>query len=363
MKILWLTEFYPGNDKNSIIGGVQARNYYVGRHLAKTNSLQVIEGVETKWAKPSFQSFLIRLIHLPLEIVKGLVTDFDLIEASNFVMYFPSLIIAKIKNKPLIFWYPDVFLGSWVENVGSIGIIGEIVEKTLLRIGADHYIAISESVKSKLIAAGVNPEKVSVIYCGVDFGQIDACEKRRNKVNYDIVSVSRLTSYKRIDDLIRAAEILKRKNNKIRIVVLGKGSELTRLKNLVKQLNLELNILFINSIASHEDVLDLISSARVFCHPSVVEGFGIANVEAMALGRPVVAAKISVIEEITQGGKGSLLFDPKNAEDLAKNLDMLLSSGKLYNQKRKEALALAKKYDWEGLAGQTEKVYGKVLNA
>lgn len=361
MKILWLTEFYPGSSKDSIIGGVQARNYYVGNYLSKRNILQVIEGAAKRWARPSFQSFLIRLGYFPIEIVKGLIADFDLVEASNVVMYFPSLVIARIKRRPLIFWYPDVFVGSWVVNVGPIGIIGEIVEKTLLRLGADHYIAISESVKNKLIAVGVKADKISVIYCGVDLKQILSINEKKPQIKYDIVAVSRLTPYKRIDDLINAMAILKKKYNNIRVTILGRGAERVSLQKLVSQLGLQSNVEFIDFLPSHNDVLSLIASTKVFCHPSVVEGFGITNIEAMALGKPVVAAKIPVIEEITENGKGSLLFDPKNAEDLADKLYILLSNTKLHDQKSKEALSLAKNYDWEKIARQTEETYRKLL--
>ena len=95
------------------------------------------------------------------------------------------------------------------------------------------------------------------------------------------------------------------------------------------------------------------ASAKIFCHPSTVEGFGIVIVEAMSLGVPYVARDIPVISEITHGGKGGLLF--KN--DLEQCRKTLLTDKKLYAQKSLEAKKLAKLYTWEKTAKQTEGVF------
>ncbi len=358
MKILWFTEFYPKDNDGKFVGGVQTRCYFVGRHISKNQNLQIIEGVPEKFTKASFLTLFIRALYLPLEVYKGLNSDFDIVEASNFVMYLPAWIVGRLKNKPVVFWYADVFLGSWVKNVGPVGIIGERAEKWILGLKGVHYIAISNVVKDKLIKAGVPKDKITVIYCGVSSEEIKLV-KKGPKVR-DLISVSRLTSYKKIDTLITAVDKLKVKLNQIQLGIVGWGAEEKKLKDQARNLHLEENVTFFGQIPSHKEVLEKISESKVFCHPSLVEGFGISIIEALALGVPAVIAKTPIAEEITNGGQGVLFFDSQ--QGLESKITNLLTDAKLYTSKRNEGLTLAKNYFWEDISKETLKFYENLHN-
>lgn len=335
MTILWLTEFFPKEDK--MIGGVQARCYFVSKKISQGNSLKIIEGVTEKYAKASFGSFFIRLFHMPFEIYQGLKAGCDLVEASNFVMYFPAWLIAKIKRKPIIFWYPDVYVGTWIKNVGPIGIVGEVVERFILHLPVDHYIAISNVVKQKLVSQGIFPKKISVIYCGIDESEISEI-KVRNKIR-DLIVVSRLIKYKKVDEAIKALTA------DISLAIIGWGSERENLESMSGK-----NVTFLGTIDSHKEVLKKIAESRILCHPSVVEGFGISIIEAMALGVPVLLADTETAREITKNWQGALPFSPEN-------IKKLLSNKVLYSKKSKEALKLAKNYSWDKISQETLKLY------
>lgn len=335
MNILWLTEFFPKQDK--MIGGVQARCYYVGKKISQNNNLKIIEGVSEKFAKFSILTFFIRLFQLPLEIYRGLKTDFDLIEASNTVMYFPAWVIAKIKRKPVVFWYPDVFIGSWIKNFGLAGYIGETVERINLSLNADHYIAISQVVKNKLISQGVSADKITVIYCGVDEQEIYEIQTKKKK--RDLIVVSRLIKYKKIDQVITAVK------PDVTLGIIGWGEEKQKLEKLSGK-----NVTFLGTIDSHKEVLKEIAESKILCHPSVVEGFGISVIEAMALGLPVLLADTEIAREITKNWRGALPFS-------AENIQKLLTNKKLYTRKSKEARKLAQNYSWETISQQTLKLY------
>lgn len=99
----------------------------------------------------------------------------------------------------------------------------------------------------------------------------------------------------------------------------------------------------------------------VFCLASTVEGFGLVTVEALAVGTPFVNSNIAVTNEITEGGKGGLLFELNNSGDLAKKLVKLIKDRRLYEKKREEGISLASKYEWREIAGQTLNVYRRAV--
>ena len=277
------------------------------------------------------------------KIIEGLCSDFDLIEGENFSNHIIATVLGAIKRKPVVCWYPDVFIGSWLKLAGTVGVLGEIAERVLLCWPGINFIAISQTTKKKLVNFGVPKRKVTVIYCGTELIDLKQVKK------YDICVVSRLLPYKKIDDLIVATRDL-------HAVIVGQGPEEKKLKELANK-----NVVFLGYLPKHRDVLKVMAQSKIFCHPSEIEGFVIVIVEAMALGIPVVASNIPAISEITKGGKGALLFVPGDREDLAKKIRILLKNRKVYQQKVKEAKILARNYSWVEIAKQTEKYYENLL--
>ena len=106
----------------------------------------------------------------------------------------------------------------------------------------------------------------------------------------------------------------------------------------------------------------MLKQAHIFCLPSVVEGFGLATIEAASCQTPYIITDIKVNKEITDNAKGGLIFKRKNIEDLKEKLIILLKDKNLYQQKQKQGLILARKYDWQKIATQTEKIYLKTLD-
>ena len=177
-------------------------------------------------------------------------------------------------------------------------------------------------------------------------------------MKYDVCAVSRLLKYKHLDDLIAISKSFwpSPESIDLKVAIVGQGPEESKLKQMASK-----NVHFFGFVKKHEDVLKIMASSRVFCHPSTVEGFGIVVIEAMSLGIPAVVADIPVMREITHHGQGVLFFEPENRVDLSIKLQNLLADKKLYNQKVLEAKKLAKEYSWEKIAGQTEEVYESLI--
>lgn len=158
-----------------------------------------------------------------------------------------------------------------------------------------------------------------------------------------IICVARLVKTKRIDQLIKAASKLKDK-----LIVVGSGPQEKHLKQLAGS-----RVKFLKNLPRKELVKTL-KQADIFCLPSIVEGFGIATIEAMAGGLPAVLADIPVNREVTKNGRGAVFFQPENVSDLTAQLKNIKS---IYKQKKLEGLKLAQTYSWERIYQETKAVY------
>lgn len=369
MNILWLTEFFPESEIGEITGGVESRCFFVHKHLSTFGEKVEIIGKRTngkRWAHLSFFT-IPRGIVFYLQLIKDTFVKiskykkFDIVEGTNYTTYPLAWVVGRLIGAKVVFWYPDVFLGSWMKNIGPAGVIGELVERIVLLLPVDKYIAISETTKEKLVKAGVKKNKIEIVYCGVDEEEIEKIKSGRIKKKFDLSTVSRLVSYKRISDLISAIHMLSSKHPNISAVIVGQGPEKKSLEEMVKHLGIQSRIIFLGHIRNHLDVLETVSSSRIFCFPSEAEGFGISTIEAAALGVPSVLSNIAVLREISRDGQSGLIFEKGDPSDLAKKIELLLTDNALYQKKSQAAMNLSKQYSWGKIAKQTLAIYKELL--
>jgi len=379
MKIGIVTEYFPQSKDCETRGGIETRCFYIARELVKRHSVVIIASSEP--GAPKEQAFDgIKIIrcgkpkeHCHAGRVKerlsfmrqtykiGSELDLDLIEGEDFVSYLPVYYIAEKKHIPSLAWYADVWIGRWIRNIGIQGIMEEVLERFILSRNWTYFIAISEFTQNNLLNYGVEEGKLKLIHCGVDVEKCIDIDVEKEK-RPTICCVSRLVKYKKIDVLIRALSHIKKEIRNIQCNIIGTGPELEKLEELVKELSLKNNVNFLGFIRSHEDVLKIIKKSHVFCLPSIVEGFGIVVIEAMACSTPYVCTNIPAFKEVTNNGIEGLLFEKGNFSDLVQKILLLLKDNDLYRKYNQEGLELARRYDWRGIAKQTELFYENVTN-
>lgn len=358
MKILLITEFFPSNNRLVFTGGVEARTFYLARALGHEHQIKVISR-QPNSVSASFFSLSSRLTFFFRAIIEGLQSEANIVEGSNWVTHIPAFIIARLKGVPAVAWYPDVFIGSWKEKFGILGIFGEITERIIIKLPWSHIIALSQQTKKKLIKSGISAKKISVVYAGVNQKEIHKI-KAVKKQFPTICCISRLISYKRVADLIKAFKIVQTKMSNTRLVIIGAGPEENNLHKLAKRLSISQSIVWKKNLI-RKTLLKTLKNSHVFCLPSTTEGFGLVTLETLAADVPYVNADIAINREVTHEGKGGLLFKPESPEDLAKKLIKLLTSKELYKSKLKEGQELLKFYSWEKSARETLKVYKTML--
>ncbi len=122
----------------------------------------------------------------------------------------------------------------------------------------------------------------------------------------------------------------------------------------VHQLGLDNEIIFTGYV-SDEDVVYLYNGAEFFIYPSLLEGFGISAVEAMACGCPLAVSNIPVFKEVVQDA--GILFDPEDVEDMTQAMTKLITDSDLRQELSKKGLQRSKFFSWEKTARETLNVY------
>src|SRR3990167_9686504 len=376
MKILLVTEFFPTGRDLRFSGGVEARTYYVAKHLTKNHRVSVLASLSPGTKKreklsnidvfrvgparnysASVGHFVSRIKFIKNAIEFGSSINADIVEGGNYISHFIAKRISLSKNIPAVAWYPDVWLGDWIKNAKFYGVFGEILERYNLLRGFDAYIAISK--KTQNLLQKFTKKNVDLIYCGVDHQEF--FKKGEKSKRPTILCISRLAPYKNIKTLVLAFAHLSRSFPNIALQIIGEGPEEKSLKNLVDNLKIKSKVKFYSNLPRKELII-LIKSSYVFCLPSKVEGFGIATIEAAAAGIPYVNSNIPVQVEVTKRSMGGFLADPASPIDFSNKLSKLLSNKQLYLRKSQQARRLSKIYDWSKIAVETEKIYKSLIN-
>ena len=225
--------------------------------------------------------------------------------------------------------------------------IGFPLREAVFRLGlseADHLIVNTTSALQILKSQyDVNASTVTVIPTGVDIEEIE--DVRRSSSGRmsrpEIIYVGRLISGKGIQYAISAVRHLVKKNPEIVLKICGNGPVRNKLRNYARKLGIEKNVQFLGQI-SHRNVLFQILTSDLLVFPSLQEaGTSNAVVEAMAVGKPIVAFGFPFNEESVVHGLTGLLTPPGNVPAFSNSIETLLSDKSLADRMsacaRKEA--------------------------
>ncbi len=343
-------------DNKHFSGGVEARTSHIYRHLRSRHRLSNLSRSKS-FIIASTLSVIPRLLFIITSIIRSFsLPPQDLVEGSNFICYLPAFVIARLKRAASVAWFADVYQHIWFQHYSfPTAVLGYLLETISLRLPWTQVIAMSQATQAKLIQTGVDPAKITVIYGGVDLDYIHSLSSSKYTTP-TAITMSRLVNYKRIQDVIRAVALVHQKGHQLHLKILDTGPELKNLQQLVSQLGLTCQVSFLGP-KSHHQALRLLRRCHLFSLPSLVEGFGLVTVEAMASGIPYVNSDIVPTREITHGGQGGLLVPPKSPQAIAQAISQLLTHPQLYRQKSAQGKRLSRRYNWTTIAKQTLAVY------
>ncbi len=293
------------------------------------------------------QGILFGLACLKLIKVKFEVLDVD---HMPFFPIYCAWIVCKLKGKKLYgTWHEALSRSDWTSYMGITGNIAYVIEHLSIKLPYK-ISAASEHTAMLLGSIHGRSKNVSVIPPGVDISLINSIQPV--KKNIDVLYTGRLVKDKNINVLIEAINIAKKLHPKISCVIVGQGIEKNRLESLVRKLKLSKNVLFLEPLESN-DVYAYMKAAKVFCLPSVREGFGIVALEAIACGTPVITtnAEANAAKDLIKDNVSGSVTDI-NAVSFADKISYWLK-----NTSAIDADKVIGKYDWQKIARSQAKVY------
>jgi glycosyltransferase involved in cell wall biosynthesis len=241
-------------------------------------------------------------------------------------------------------------------NLWRASLKGKITKYIAIKL-IDRFIAISEAVKDDfMLGTSMNGQNIKVVPNGIPLEKFRRREQSSD--SSEIICVARLESEKKGQDiLIRALSILKNDGIECFCKFVGEGESIEYLEALAKKYSLADNIEF---LGNRSDVPELLANAGIFVLPSRHEGFGIAIIEAMAAGIPVIASSIDGPREIITNGQNGLLFESDNEVDLAEKIKMLMDDNKLTKKLIKNVRSCLPKYSIEKMCDGYLAVYNSL---
>jgi len=206
------------------------------------------------------------------------------------------------------------------------------------------YTIIPNGVDLDCFSSGVSPID------GFDDGKIN------------ILFVGRLEKRKGLNYLLEAHKQIKQEMPNFRLIVVGPGTRLrNKYEKRVAQNGLK-DVVFVGYV-SHDELPRYYKTADIVCAPATgKESFGIVLLEAMALGKPVVASNIDGYASIMTHGVEGLLVPPRDEKALAQALVSLMASESLRQQMGAKGKITAAEYDWKRIVQRVVDYYAKVLN-
>jgi len=200
----------------------------------------------------------------------------------------------------------------WTRRTVALRIYARLDQYVLRQF--DHVVAVSDQIAGEILAGGVSSEFVSVIDNGIDLAALqqpsrncDAESRVRGKRT--IGAVGRLVDQKGFDYLLQAIPAVLKQFPETILLIVGEGPKRAKLEALASELKIADSVRFTGAC---NDMPRVYSSLDLFVLSSVDEGMPLALIEAMAVGKPVVATRVAAVPKLVLEGVTGRLVEPRD---------------------------------------------------
>jgi glycosyltransferase involved in cell wall biosynthesis len=265
-------------------------------------------------------------IFFALACIRLLGSRFDVLEADHmpYLQILTLRFVATVKRKRFVVTWHEVWgKPYWQQYLGWAGLAAWFVERLAMRL-PDHIIAASSHTAERLCTILGAHASLTVAPNGIDLDTVRSSYPDQSAT--DLVVVSRLISHKRIDMLLDAVALLHAEGMPVTCRVIGDGPQREELRSRAHAAGLDWAVEFRHDIREQKEVYALVKAAKVFVFPSAREGFGIAVLEALACGVPVVttSAPDNLAQHLVARSPRGTICDP-SAEAIAAAVKPLLA--------------------------------------
>ena len=297
-------------------------------------------------------------------------TTYDLVHSHYWLSGRVGMTLSRTWNIPHVATFHTLAQTKLRARVGEREPARRSEVESLVMRDADAIIVSTEEEKQDAVRLyDAHPQKIKVIPAGVNLDTFKPVNQSiaRQRVGIHekqvILYVGRIEPLKGIDVLLEAAALLDRSDD-IRVLIVGgspgNDAELDRLKALTTELGIESMVTFTGAIK--QDMLpDYYSAADVFVLPSHSESFGLAALEAMACGAPVVVSRVGGLKTFINNGETGYLVPWRCPEPFVQRLEMLLANPLLREAMGRAARAKALQMGWGHAADRMLGFYSSLL--
>lgn len=358
---------------------VQVRAFGADRDEPDTTSYET--PVELADANAALQT-----LGTDLEIV-GDVAGADVVHSHTWYANFAGHLASLLHGIPHVVTAHSLEpLRPWkAEQLGGGYAVSSYIEKTAYE-NAAAIVAVSDGMRRDILRSypGLDPEKVSVIYNGIDVESWrpvdDPAVLERHGIDParpSVVFVGRITRQKGLPYFLRAARLLPAD---VQVVLCAGAPDtpeiMAEVQGLVRELQAERSgVVWIEEFLQRDELCAILTAATTFVCPSVYEPLGIVNLEAMACGAAVVGTATGGIPEVvvdgetgrlvpieqSDDGTGTPLDPEKFVADLAATLTEVVSdpdTARRYGAAGRERAA--RSFSWAAIAEETAALYARV---
>lgn len=205
-------------------------------------------------------------------------------------------------------------------------------------------VSVSESTKSDLVEMGMPAENIEVIYNGVDLSNYRISDELFESPT--CVCLGRMKKYKKMDILLNALPEVKRKIPDLKVIFVGTGDYLPRLRKKAEENNL-MNVVEFKGFVSEEEKINILSHSWVAVNTSPKEGWGLTSIEAQASGTPSVVPDSPGLRETVKDKKSGYIYPYGEVEILSDILIDILSDEQKVMKMGRRAREWASNFSWE----------------
>lgn len=220
----------------------------------------------------------------------------------------------------------------------------------------DEIVLVSRDVKEAFTRRFGNGYSLNVIYNLVDEKEVLIKSKRPitspfHDGQFHFVSVGRLVKPKGYDRLLLACSMLQKKGIGFDLCIVGEGPERENLEQLIKMYHLENQVILYGYSSNPYSIIAMSDALVISSH---TEGYPLALVECLIIGKPVVATNVTGPKEILENGNWGLLVD-SDAESIFKGMEKMTYS-EIYNFYKQKAVIKGKEFRMDDILAQISQV-------
>lgn len=189
----------------------------------------------------------------------------------------------------------------------------------------------------------------------------DLVRKKELAPNGEVIlsHISNFRKVKRINDVVKVFDLV-RKSIPAKLILAGDGPERFAAEQLCKELGICDDVRFVGNIQNSEEILCI---SDLFLLPSETESFGLAALEALASGVPVISSNSGGLPEVNEHGVSGYLSKVGDVADMAKNALAILSDKATHERFRRQSYEHSLKFSLDNILPQYEKLYESLLIA